>query len=327
MRTLLYCIMVWLALPAYSLTAGTLAPQITSYDKFTAMTFGMEGVPGELVVLRSFRIDGRRVYLAVDTRTLKTSVISSSSLWTIEMSIEEIIKNLPDSVYAKALKKATANSTRIHNAGIAHVRTPENGAVLSIDLCPSKRDMDFSIFESVSQAFTGSSKPVPMAIALSGRWMEKHGDELAWMKKFIRENKISVTWINHSYTHRYRKTEPLRKNFMLFADTDVRHEILANEQLMLENGIIPSVLFRFPGLVSNKKLFDEIVEYGLITLGSDAWLAKKQRPVKGSIILVHANGKDPSGGRKLKELLEEKEIEILDGIWKLLDIRKCLAER
>jgi hypothetical protein len=241
--------------------------------------------------------------------------------------MEEIIKNLPDSAYVKALKKAAANSLRIHNAGITHVRATENGAVLSIDLCPSKRDMDFSIFESVSQAFTGSSKPVPIAIALSGRWMEKHGNEIAWMKKFIKENKIFVTWINHSYTHRYRKTEPLKKNFMLFADTDVRHEILANEELMLENGIIPSVLFRFPGLVSEKMLFDEIIEYGLIPLGSDAWLAKKQRPSKGSIILVHANGKDPLGGRKLKELLEEKAMEILDGTWKLLDIRKCLAEK
>ena len=66
---------------------------------------------------------------------------------------------------------------------------------------------------------------------------------------------------------------------------------------------MPSVFFRFPGLVSNRVLFGGVAGFGLITLGSDAWLGKKQWPVAGSIILVHANGREPVGIKRFLWLL------------------------
>ena len=62
-----------------------------------------------------------------------------------------------------------------------------------------------------------------------------------------------MTWVNHSFHHRTDKHLPLNKNFLLEPGTDIETEVLGTEAKMLENGIVPSVFFRFPGLVSDKR--------------------------------------------------------------------------
>jgi hypothetical protein len=38
-----------------------------------------------------------------------------------------------------------------------------------------------------------------------------------------------------------------------------------------------------------------VSRFHLVTLGADAWLAKGQKPGRGSIVLVHPNGNEPKG--------------------------------
>ncbi|MBN1984057.1 MAG: hypothetical protein JW795_21185 [Chitinivibrionales bacterium] len=45
---------------------------------------------------------------------------------------------------------------------------------------------------------------------------------------------------------------------------------------MVENDLLPSVFFIFPGLVSDRTIVAQIVSFGLIPIGSDAWLGKGQ---------------------------------------------------
>ena len=73
--------------------------------------------------------------------------------------------------------------------------------------------------------------------------------------------------------------------------------------LLLENGLIPSPFFRFPGLVADGGLLEKLRQLSLIPIGSDAWLAKGENPANGSFILVHGNGNEPQGVRKLLPLL------------------------
>ena len=47
------------------------------------------------------------------------------------------------------------------------------------------------------------------------------------------------------------------------------------------------------------RLGEQLDGLGLIPLGSDAWLAKNEWPREGSIVLVHANGNEPLGVRRL----------------------------
>jgi hypothetical protein len=94
-------------------------------------------------------------------------------------------------------------------------------------------------------------------------------------------------------------------------------------------GIVPSVFFRFPGLVSDKDHVLAVMAYGLIPVGSDAWLGKNEQPKVGSIVLVHANGNEPIGVRRFLRLIREERQSIVHKEWLLLDLRESavLEER
>ena len=82
---------------------------------------------------------------------------------------------------------------------------------------------------------------------------------------------------------------------------------LGNEIILLEHGTTPSVFFRFPGLISSKELIKKVCDFGLITVGADAWLAKEEKPEAGSVILVHANGNEEIGVKKLLDFIDKNK--------------------
>ena len=137
---------------------------------------------------------------------------------------------------------------------------------------------------------------------------------------------LSIVWINHSYNHYTYNDLPLNKNFMLASGTDIDAEVLDNEIALLEKNIVPSVFFRFPGLVSDRDVYDHILSLGLIPVGSDAWLAKGQKPGNGSIVLIHANGNEPVGVNDFINLLKSKQAEVLSGQWELFDLRESVIK-
>jgi len=142
---------------------------------------------------------------------------------------------------------------------------------------------------------------------MTGSWLANHRDELAWLVGQIREGKLAVTWVNHSYSHPYEPKAPLERNFLLTPGSDFEREVLATEQLLLENGLLPAPFFRFPGLVADGRLLEKLRRLALIPIGSDAWLAKGENPTSGSFILVHGNGNEPQGIKKIMPLLRKEE--------------------
>ena len=202
-----------------------------------------------------------------------------------------------------------------------------NGVVLTVDLCPSNRPLDRKLFEAVIATFLPEERPVPLGIAVTGKWMEKHRDDLAWLRGLQARGEMAVTWINHSYNHRYAKDLPVSRNFLLEPGTDIRKEILSTEALMLENGLTPSIFFRFPGLISDLDLVKRVVSFGLAPIGSDAWLAKtakSREPSPGSIVLVHGNGNEPVGVNRFLALLREEGRAIRSRDWLLFDLRESV---
>ena len=143
---------------------------------------------------------------------------------------------------------------------------------------------------------------------------------------WIRDSgEAAITWVDHSFHHRFDPALPLAHDFLLEPGTDLEAEILRTGQVMLEHGMVPSVFFRFPGLVSSRALFDRVVAHGLVPIGSDAWLAKGQGPSGGSIVLVHGNGNEPLGVEKFLQLLHAERGNIRDRNWLLLDLRESVA--
>jgi len=95
---------------------------------------------------------------------------------------------------------------------------------------------------------------------------------------------------------------------------------------MLRNGLLPSVFFRFPGLVSDQQLVFKITDFGLIPIGTDAWLAKGQAPQAGSIVLIHGNGNEPVGVNDFIALIKEKAPEVAKKQWLLYDLRQSVDD-
>ncbi|MBI5417389.1 polysaccharide deacetylase [Candidatus Poribacteria bacterium] len=292
-------IMLILIFFIYSSTAFSQA--IQDYIVFPAVC-NIKKENTTLISLRQYQVDNKKHYLLVNPQNFQTSVYQEDELEIIPSTIETIKNEFKNTNYIKAITRAELNSEKLQNAGIASFATSQQGVCLTADLCPSVLPLEYRIFTELVQ-----TKPIPIALAVTGDWLNNHEQDLEWLLRLEKNKKISITWINHSYNHPYDKSLPLDRNFLLEQTIDVPYEILQTEVKLFEHGITPSVFFRFPGLVSNKQIFDKVTSFGLIPIGSNAWLAKKELPENGSIILIHANGNEPLGVDIFLDLLIKRQ--------------------
>ena len=242
------------------------------------------------------------------------------------MTISQARTFFGNSPYQDALKKAEKASVMIQDAGIETGMPKETGISLTADLCPSHKPLDRRIFTDIIAEFKKVETPVPIALSITGIWMRDHQEDLEWLKSLQTKHEIYITWINHSFNHRVSLKAPLKENFLLEPGTDINYEVLETEKAMLKNGLLPSVFFRFPGLVSDQQLVYRITDFGLIPIGTDAWLAKGQAPQAGSIVLIHGNGNEPVGVNDFITLLKQKAPEVAKKQWLLYDLRQTVDE-
>ena len=300
------------------------ATALLNYRSFTAELYTSDKRLA-VIALRKFSQNDKEYYLAVDPKTLQTEIIPGDKYLLIKMPFREIRARNTNLNYFKAMHHAEKNSRVFQNAGITHI--PGRGAVyLTADLCPAGRPLDRSLFTDLIREYGTYHKPVPLSLSVTGRWMEDHPCDLKWIISLEKQKEISITWINHTNSHYYKKNLPLLKNFLLHEGSRIDDEILQLEARLIESGMLPSVFFRFPGLVSTKEVFLQVTDFGLIPVGSDAWLMKNQQPASGSIILVHANGNEPGGVQRLRALVQKKKKDIMNGQWVLRDLREGINE-
>lgn len=283
-------------------------------------------LPRELMILRSFDNYGKHYLLLVNPQTLETRIDESDFYQVRPMTMAQARAFFITTPYQKALKKAEKQSVTIQDAGIEAGIPQEKGISLTADLCPSHRPLDKVIFTDIIAEFKKVERPVPVALSITGVWMRQHPQDLDWLKKMQANKEIYITWINHSFNHRVSLKEPLKENFLLEPGTDINYEVLETEKAMLKNGLLPSVFFRFPGLVSDQQLVYRITNFGLIPVGTDAWLAKGQQPQAGSIVLIHGNGNEPVGVKDFINLLHSKTRAIAKKQWLLYDLRESVDE-
>jgi hypothetical protein len=290
------------------LCSAAAASQITNYRSIFLPCTDGAGTPK--VAIRQYELDAIPQVLLVDSRTFATSVAQPTSLHWLEPSAAQT-KQTP---YYRALVHYTAPPFRLQNGGATRADHGTDGIFVTVDLCPSSRGFEQDLFEALSGLPQAKAGPVPVAIAVTKRWMESHEQSMAWLLDEVAGGRLSVTWVNHSATHPYQPQAALERNFLLTPGSDLEREVLATEQALLAIGVVPSVFFRFPGLVSDKGLMEKLRALSLIPIGSDAWLAKGEKPTGGSFILVHGNGNEPLGVKLLLSLLQmrgEKRVHLL----------------
>ncbi len=278
----------------------------------------------DIIVIRKYENIGQQYYLIVTPEDLETQIIPSSQINVTTISWQQILVKYKNTAYVRAIETALNQSFSIQNSGITHGYPKEKGVTLTIDLCPSHKPMDRVIFTALISEFKKIEMPVPIALSITGRFMLTHSEDLFWLKNLIDSCEISVTWINHTFNHHFNPKKSLKDNFILEPGTDLNFEILGTEIALLRHGFTPSVFFRFPGLVSKHDIVDSVTDYGLIPIGSDAWLAKGQPIHVGSIILIHGNGNEPLGIKDFIKLLHEEKKSVMKKEWLLYDLRESI---
>jgi len=258
----------------------------------------------ELARIRTFLESNRSMCLAVDTDGLTTHILPSPE--------KSRVHRCRDSRYTELLKTSSSPPYPLQNDGITGGK---NGIYLTTDLCPSsKKGYESRLYTYLSQKLP---KPVPVTIFITKRWIEKHPDSMKELEQMDADNHISITWGNHTAYHHYHPGVPLRHNFVLSEEENLTKDILDLEKTLIERGDTPSVFFRFPGLVSDRKSIETVSHLGLITVGSNCWLAKGESVKNGSIILVHGNGNETAGVDMLMKLIKEGMIKQFKPIQKI----------
>ncbi len=249
-------------------------------------------------VIRTFDLYGRRKQLVVNVNTLQTS---------IQDMVKTVGHPCKNSRYTRLLRESASAPYPLSNDGITH--QSGKGIAITTDLCPSsKKGFENRLYEALIKKF---KNPVPVTLFVTGKWIQKHKREFRQFVKWQQEDKLAITWGNHTYTHPYHPGKPYSHNFALTPGYDLRSDTLRLEKQLIKQGITPSVFFRFPGLVSDQRAISTIKELGLITIGSNAWLAIGQKIKPGSIILLHGNRNEPRGVKMFLDLLKRDEIKKL----------------
>lgn len=271
------------------------------------------------IAIRMYYIKDVLYFLVVNPNTFATQTAPANTFLTRKTQTTTAdphrsytIEELQQTPYIRALTRYTSSPYFLQNYGITHAENPTTqGVFLTADMCTSVLTFETDFFNTLVKIANRTHKPTPIALSVSGLWIIHHPKEFQWLIQQEKNNKLQITWVNHSFSHIYYHDAPLRHNFLLAEHTNVPQEILATEKILLENGQLPSVLFRFPGLVSDKKLILQLRKFGLIPIGSDAWLAKQEIAKHGSIILVHGNSNEPQGIELVMPLLKNPNIELL----------------
>jgi hypothetical protein len=255
---------------------------------------------GEKLAIRSMRVDGEELLLAVNPQSLETS-LERAACWKCgePQGTNRFLESV-DRYAAEPGKTLRPGAVWLDNAGLKHGKNGE-GAFLTADLCPSRKPLDRAFLQSVEK----QGGATPIALSVSGLWIERHAEDFAWLRREKAENRLAITFVNHSQTHPYRPGLADGQNFLLMPGLDKENEIFDVEKLLIANGETPSVFFRFPGLISDPSWMETLKSLHLIPLGSDAWLALGQPAGPGSVLLVHVNGNEPLGVTKFKSLSKQ----------------------
>ena len=222
-----------------------------AYAKSTVTDYQRIFIPistskGELrIAIRVFKLNGTPSFLVVHPSTLETSILPIAHLQNPSSSGGTYANRshwaIASTRYYQLLNKHTAAPYPLENKGVTHAKPPHTGNILTIDLCPSFKPFEKAFFQRLVQISNNKNKPIPITIAISGLWLLEHPDEFQWLLTQEKENKLSITWANHSFSHVFYKDLPHSKNFLISYGTNLELEILLTEKYLIEAGKLPSV--------------------------------------------------------------------------------------
>jgi hypothetical protein len=268
----------------------------------TAKAPALLGKPVEagrrLSVIRAFVFRGTAAKLVVDADTMITAVVASTVL-DRDTRTATGADAMASSPYATSLAKVAGSARALDrvSATASFPTTTTEPFALTIDMCQSRREWDRRLYEWAVDLSTSLGRPVPVGIAMTGGWAKAHPNELEQLLTWQHEGKLDITWINHSSTHPLHCVDSAcrRAEFLTAASVDFDEEVLGLERTLLARDMLPSVIFRFPGLVHDARRLGQLSRLSLFPLDANGWIAKGQPIAPRAVVLVHGNGNEPPG--------------------------------
>lgn len=306
-------------------SALNLKASIFKIENYSAYLGTAQYQNSDWLILRKYSLNNVSYTLCVNVANLTTQSIPLKELQSpMSSDWNSVKKKFKNSPYIRNLTASQKLSSQLQDAGFQQGNPEEKGIALTIDLCPSHKPLDKILFNKLIDELGPYEAQIPVALSITGKFLQNHKEDINWLIELENLGKIKITWINHTFNHFYNPSLPLNQNFLLAKNTNINQEVLWLEQALLELGITPSIFFRFPGLVSDQRIFNQIESLGLLPIGSDAWLAKGDKAVHGAVVLVHGNGNEPVGIVDFLQLLKQEQKEEKSKQWKLLDLRTMI---
>jgi hypothetical protein len=251
----------------------------------------------KLVVIRELTLDGADARLVVDATSLRTALVSSNELSraTRGANAADAFDETPYVASLRELASTHRALERIDDeAATGSVREP---FALTVDMCQSRKPWERRLFEWAVDLSTTTGKPVPIGVAMTGGWAKAYPNELDQLLGWERAGKLAITWINHSATHPLHCEDAScrRAKFLTDPSVDFDAEVLGLERALISRGLLPSPIFRFPGLTHDSTRLGQLARLSLMAIDADAWIAKGQPIRSRSVVLVHGNGNEPQG--------------------------------
>ena len=250
------------------------------------------GAGRRIAAIRALSFAGKRARLVVDVDSFTTSVVSETAL-----AAASTAGSFPDAPYPRSLG-ATANSALVAiDAEATFAPSVSEPFTLTVDMCQSSKPFERRLFTWAAGLSDRLRQPVPMGIAMTGGWARAHSGELDEILGLERSGKIAITWINHSSTHplNCRNASCSDAAFLTASSVDFKEEVLGLERALLSRNLVPSPIFRFPGLVHDAKRRSELSKLSLMAIDANAWIAKGEQIRPRSVVLVHGNGNEAVG--------------------------------
>lgn len=261
------------------------------------------------IVVRSLSHDGEPSHLVIHDATLRTAVVAGRDL---DASTRVASEAEADGFRYPSLLEQTRSGVLCH-LDDGHAASPGTQLTVTIDLCQSRREWDAALFERLVELSDVRGEPTRVGIALTGLWAQRHTTKLAQLIQWRDEGKLDITWINHSYHHQLSKDGSGHYHFLTAESVDLEAGVLDLEQLLIEQGERPSVLFRFPGLTHDARTLGELNDLSLFPMDANGWVAKGEPLDDGSVVLLHGNGNEPPGVRMFLEWADAHWDELASG--------------
>jgi hypothetical protein len=214
-----------------------------SVSKYLPVLQSCEAADGRRAMsIREMTIGGESVALLADAEALTTR-LERLACWTCRDASEDELAStrMGRAIAASAEAPGIAHRGFLQNAGLTRGAKP--GAFVTGDLCPSPKPLDRAFFTRL--AATGPHTPV--ALAVSGLWLTYHPKEFRWLADQRDAGALDIVWVDHTYTHPYRRKLPNASNYLLTRGVNPEDEILRTEKLIIADGETPVAVLPLPG--------------------------------------------------------------------------------